>query len=410
MPVEFPNLRHLRAFREVAERQSVSAAAEHIHLSQPAVTQAIAGLEKTLDLKLFDRRPEGMFVTPLGAGFLLRVQRLFEFLEEGARAALSGSGRRNRHGHPGFHTRVSSSQLRAFIAIWESGSFSLAARNTGISQPSIHRAGRDLEKLAGVALFAAGAKGIELTKAGESFAHAVKLAAAELQQGLDEITAARGWDSTKIAVGSMPLSRTSILPQAIDALLQSNDGVQVRTVEGPYGELLKGLRYGDLDFLIGALRHPAPTEDIVQEVLLEDPLALVVGPKHPLVGQPHVSLRDTLKFPWIAPPKSTPSGSYLYRALAIEDRDTSPVRIVSSSLVLVRGLLARGQYITVMSRHQMAVEQAQGMMVPLDINLSDSTRPIGITVRRGWRPTLTQEHFLSLVRQAASGSEDHIYT
>jgi len=87
MTVNFPNLRHLRAFKEVAERNSVSAAATQVHLSQPAVTQAVSGLEKSLGIELFDRRSDGMFVTELGATFLRRVQRIFDLL-------LSRSGKR----------------------------------------------------------------------------------------------------------------------------------------------------------------------------------------------------------------------------------------------------------------------------------------------------------------------------
>lgn len=404
MTVDFPNLRHLRAFKEVAEHQSVSAAAARIHLSQPAVTQAIGGLERSLDLHLFDRHPEGMFVTPAGQGFLNRINRLFAHMETGARLALNAPQRKSRATEVSFLAKISASQLRALIAIWQTGNFSLAARSIGISQPSVHRAARDLEKLAGVAFFATTRRGIELTQAGEDFARGVKLAAAELQQGYDEIKLSRGLDSTRITVGSMPLSRTAILPQAIHDLMADNSGVQVHTVEGPYQELLKSLRYGELDCLVGALRDPAPTEDVVQEPLFEDPLAIVVGPSHPLLSHRSPSLTDTLNYPWIAPPKTTPSGAYLFRAMQIAEMETTPVRVVSSSLVLIRGLLARGDYVTIMSRHQMAVERQQGLMVPLDIPLPDSARGIGLTTRQGWMPTPTQARFLDLLRQASATS------
>ena len=93
---EFPNIRHLLAFREVAEQKGVSAAAARVHLSQPAVTQAIAQLEKKLDLRLFDRRPEGMFVSRQGQIFLSRVQRILAHLEYGAAQAVRASGQIGR--------------------------------------------------------------------------------------------------------------------------------------------------------------------------------------------------------------------------------------------------------------------------------------------------------------------------
>jgi len=394
MTVNFPNLRHLRAFKEVAQHNSINMAAAQIHLSQPAVTQAISGLERDLDIDLFDRRPDGMYVTEPGETFLRRVQRVFTLFENGAR--------RGKQGNAQFYKMASASQLRAFIAIWETGSFSLAARQIGISQPSVHRAGRDLEKLAGQDFFVSSHYGIELTAAAEQFAQAVKLAAAELQQGYDEIALSKGRDSTKIAIGSMPLSRTAIVPEAMNALLAENDGVQLRSVDGPYDELLRGLRYGDLDCLIGALRDPEPSDDVEQHLLFDDPLRVVVGPRHPLVGATDLMLSDLKAFPWIAPPKNTPSGNYLYNAVGIEDLSTTPVRIVASSLILVRGLLARDHYVTIMSERQINVELARGDLVVLDVKLPKSDRPIGLTIRKEWSPTLTQARFLELLRLAAT--------
>jgi LysR family transcriptional regulator, regulator for genes of the gallate degradation pathway len=410
MPVSFFNIRHLRVFMEVAARQGISAAAARVHLSQPAVTQAIAGLERHLRTRLFDRRPEGMFTTETGAALLLRVQRLFRILEQGAETCRRVAGRRAGAAGTGFHMRVTAPQLRALVAIWECGDFSLAARDIGISQPSVHRAARDLEKLAGMAFFTASRNGIELTPQAEAFARAVKLAAAELRQGFDEIARLGGQDSSRIVVGSMPLSRTSILPTAIHALLQDGGAIQLRSVDGPYGELLKGLRLGDLDVLIGALRDPVPTDDVIQETLLQDPLAIVVSPGHPLAGQGGLTLADTLAYPWIAPPRTTPAGNYLYRVLGIGALGQTPVRIVASSLVLVRGLLARGDYVTILSLHQAALEHAQGLMVPLDLVLPDSTRPIGLTYRKTWSPTPTQARFLGLIRAAARAPVPPAYT
>lgn len=386
---------------EVADAKGISAAAHKVHLSQPAVTQAISGLESKLGVSLLDRRPEGMFPTEPGTTLLARVRRMFDHLAHGA-ALAARLARREGRPNTEFHLRVTAAQLRALIAIGEAGNFSLAARNIGISQPSIHRAGRDLEKLAGMEFFSAGRRGIELTAQAEAFARAVKLAEAELNQGLDDLTRLAGRDSTRITVGSMPLSRTDILPEAMHMLLQEAAGVQLRTIDAPYGELLRGLRYGEIDVLIGALRYPVPVDDVTQEELFEDQLAIVAGPDHPLSGKSGVALADTLGYPWIAPPKETPGGSYLFRTLGIAELDQTPVRIVSSSMVLVRGLLARGDYLTVLSPNQAAVEIARGDMVPLDIDLPESHRPIGLTTRVGWVPTATQARFLDLIRAAAA--------
>ncbi|XLY88641.1 LysR family transcriptional regulator [Ectopseudomonas mendocina] len=54
------NLHHLKVFLAVAEAGSISAGAERLHISQPAVTREIRDLEASLDLRLFDRLPRGV--------------------------------------------------------------------------------------------------------------------------------------------------------------------------------------------------------------------------------------------------------------------------------------------------------------------------------------------------------------
>jgi LysR family transcriptional regulator of gallate degradation len=163
------------------------------------------------------------------------------------------------------------------------------------------------------------------------------------------------------------------------------------------------VRQGDLDFLIGALRDPPPVDDIVQEPLFDDPLALVAGTEAPAGGARTVTIDDVLAYPWVAPPKNTPAGSYLYDTLRIQDCRNTPVRVVSSSLVLLRGLLMMGDYITIISLNQIRHEYEQGVLVPLPIELADSARAIGLTYRRDWRPTKTQQQFLSYLREVSAG-------
>ena len=57
----------LRILVEVADRGSLSAAAEALVLSQPAVSRQIANLERHLRVPLFRRVPRGVVATPAGA-------------------------------------------------------------------------------------------------------------------------------------------------------------------------------------------------------------------------------------------------------------------------------------------------------------------------------------------------------
>ena len=60
------DLRLLSVLREVALRGSFSAAAEALDYTQPAVSQQIARLEKQVGVKLIEREPRGVRLTPAG--------------------------------------------------------------------------------------------------------------------------------------------------------------------------------------------------------------------------------------------------------------------------------------------------------------------------------------------------------
>ncbi|MEO6271487.1 MAG: LysR family transcriptional regulator [Lautropia sp.] len=53
--MKYPNLRHVRAFVEVARRRSFVAAAQALHMTQSAVSQAVARLEEQIGVQLLDR-------------------------------------------------------------------------------------------------------------------------------------------------------------------------------------------------------------------------------------------------------------------------------------------------------------------------------------------------------------------
>ena len=71
-----PSLGDLRAFVTVGELQSFAAAAQALHLSQPALSRRIAHLEEMLGVRLFDRTTRSVALTLLGRRFLAQVREV----------------------------------------------------------------------------------------------------------------------------------------------------------------------------------------------------------------------------------------------------------------------------------------------------------------------------------------------
>ncbi|MCU0761936.1 MAG: LysR family transcriptional regulator [Hydrogenophaga sp.] len=92
-------LRQWRQFLVLAEELHFGRAAQRLHMTQPPLTQAIAGMEATLGVKLFERSQRKVQITPAGAALLPPVRDLLaraQELPELARSAAAGEHGRLR--------------------------------------------------------------------------------------------------------------------------------------------------------------------------------------------------------------------------------------------------------------------------------------------------------------------------
>ncbi len=89
-------LRHLRCFVAVAEHGQVSAAAEALHVAQPALSQTIRQLERELGVELFERHPRGVRLTAAGEDFLAHARAAARASDEAVAAARAHGRERQR--------------------------------------------------------------------------------------------------------------------------------------------------------------------------------------------------------------------------------------------------------------------------------------------------------------------------
>jgi molybdate transport repressor ModE-like protein len=86
------DVRRLKVLREVASRGSFSAAADELYLSQSAVSQQVAALEKEVGMALLERTREGPKLTDAGRALLVHAEAAIARLEEAEHelAAIAG--------------------------------------------------------------------------------------------------------------------------------------------------------------------------------------------------------------------------------------------------------------------------------------------------------------------------------
>jgi LysR family transcriptional regulator of gallate degradation len=391
------NLRHLHTFGEVARLGSVSAAARAVHISQPAVTQAVAGVERYFGASLLTRSNAGVALTAAGELCARRIERSISHLRD-AVAELT----RSRNFDFDATRLMRSAHLHALSAVVEHRNFSLAARAQHMSQPSVHRAARELERLIGVQLFEKTSFGITPTREAEKLARRARLAFAEIAQARAEVHALSGGESGRTVIGAMPLARSFLVPNALLEFTQQYPEHSVAIVEGTYEHLLASLRSGEADFLIGALRNPAPVADVAQEHLFDDPLAIIVRAKHPLVSRKRVTVAALSKYPWIVPRAGTPLRAHFHEMFETAGLPAPTRAIECNSLIATRALLLESDRIMLLSAHQIHYELEAGLLVALPHPAGDVERPIGLTMRHDWHPTDSQRTLLEIVRRCSA--------
>jgi DNA-binding transcriptional LysR family regulator len=399
MPQTLPNLRHLGVFLELARQSSISAAARAVHLSQPAVSQILAGLEAAFGARLLDRTSGGIATTEAGEHVRARAARALEQIRDGLAEAGYARSARNLPGPAHAMTTV---QLQALAAVAEHGGFGAASQASGLARPSLHRAARQLERRLGIKLFETTTFGVRPTREAERLARRVRLAFAELAQARAEVDALGGLDTGRTVIGAMPLARSCVVPAAALEFSASYPRHQVAILEGAYDVLLEALRSGRADLLVGALRQPLPQSDVLQQHLFDDPLAIIVRSGHPLTAGAAPVAGELARYPWIVPRQGSPLRRQ-FEQLFERARVVPPgVSIECNSLVAARELLLDSDYVTLLSGRQVRREIEAGMLVALPHPDGRVTRPIGLTLRRDWRPTAAQQVLVRVLRSHAT--------
>lgn len=181
-------------------------------------------------------------------------------------------------------------QLRYFSAIVRAGSFTRAAEELGIAQPSLSQQIRALEKQIGTPLFERLGRSVRLTTYGEALrqpAADILRQVAEAQSSLANLQAGvRG----KLRVGVIPTILPYLIAPRIGAFLKLFPEVELQLIEDTTARLVEQLQAGDLDIAVSGL--PVRNPDIVCSELTREPLLLAVAEDHGLAHRSSVDLHD----------------------------------------------------------------------------------------------------------------------
>ena len=190
-------------------------------------------------------------------------------------------------------------QLRYFVAIAETGSFSAAAASLRIAQSALSRQVQALEVSCRGALFERGARGVVMTEAGALLLTRARFLLAEAASTMTEVAELNNEPSGLVRLAAPPSFGDILNPLLAVGVLRRFPRVQLELHDALNDAALADLRQGGLDLAV--VSAPGPEQHIDFFPLCAEPMILTGLPNDPLLRVAAFPLEDLLTLPLIMP-------------------------------------------------------------------------------------------------------------
>ncbi len=392
MPIDAISFKHLKLFESIGRLKSVRRASDDCNLSQPAVTQSLAKLEKIIGTPLVKRHASGSYLNAAGEIFHARVARFSVQFEEALRQFGVDAEPRS------VAARLLRSQVRALIAIVEAGSFTAAADQLGLSTATLQRGVRDLELNLRKPLFYRTASGLIALPEAIELGRRLKLCLQEIDWGVRELREGDSAGPARLVIGAMPLGGNYLLASVLDQFLAREPRVEVVIRNESAMEMIRTLRTGDVDFIVG-LVPPEAEADLESVSLARTPFSVVAREGHPLVRAGRVTRADLAACDWLVGGPGSRRRACFERIFADGPQPRAP--IATSAVPVIRQMLLASDRLTLMTSYELRFEGRGLGVVPF--GPLDERPMIGVTMRANWLPTRRHALLIDLLRQSVPG-------
>lgn len=185
---------------------------------------------------------------------------------------------------------ITNTQLEYLVAVDRHGSFSKAAEQCFVTQPTLSMQIQKLETELGVSLFDRGRKPVQATPIGRMVIERAYRALREFRGIVEVVREQREEVSGELRVGIIPTLGPYLLPRFIPDLLQSHRQVRIIVRELLTTDIVEGLRRDILD--VGIAATPLGEKEIREAPLFYEPFHGLVAEGHRLATRTHLSAGD----------------------------------------------------------------------------------------------------------------------
>jgi LysR family transcriptional regulator, hydrogen peroxide-inducible genes activator len=282
-------------------------------------------------------------------------------------------------------------QLRYFCAIADTGSFSRAAQQTHVSQPSLSQQIRKLEDELGARLFDRLGRTVRLTESGKTFLPRARAVLRELEAARSDVTEGKAAVGGPVTVGVIPTIAPYFLPRTLAAFSRKFPQARVTVTEEITPLLLEALRAGKIDVAIVALPLQVRGHEFASFPLMEERLYAVLPKQHALASRTKIGLGELSEEPFLL---LRDGHCFRETAVAACNRARLNPQIVfeSGQFSSILSMVSAGLGVSIVPA--MAIEKREGCSY---VGLSDerAARKIGAVVLKGKSLTRVIEAFLA---------------
>ena len=293
-------------------------------------------------------------------------------------------------------------QLEVFEAIARLGSFTRAAEELFLTQPTVSMQIKKLNDAVGMPLFEHVGKRVYLTEAGK----ALQLTCRDIFESLNHfemlVADMQGLKQGKLRLAVVTTAKY-FAPRLLGPFCKLYPGIDVSLKVSNRERLLERLASNQDDLYI--LGQPPEGLDVVYEPFLDNPLVVLAPNNHPLVGQRNIPLQQLAQEPFIM--REPGSGTRmaverLFQASAIDIN----VRMQLGSNEAIKQAIVGGLGISVLSRHTLALHAATGQLTILDVQSFPIERQWYAVYPSGKQLSIVAHTFLEYLRGAADQVND----
>lgn len=252
-------------------------------------------------------------------------------------------------------------QLEIFEAIARLGSFTKAANELHLTQPTVSMQIKKLTDTVGAPLLEQVGKKVHLTDTGRDLVKATREIFAILDGFTMSVAERQGMKKGRLKL--MAITTASYFaPRLLGEFSKLYPGIEVTLRVTNREKLLASMADNPDDLYI--LGRPPEDIDVVATPFMENPIVVLAPPGHPLAGKKNISLQRLAQEPWLMREAGSGTRIAIEKLFASRGIELSP-RLELGSNEAVKQAILSGLGISALSSHTLALDQA-GQFAVLD--------------------------------------------